>query len=65
MEGHTENVLVGRGEGFDWIVKQTFETKAEMKAYRPSSAVEMCGLQVFGGCRRWSAVRFKDVGRVS
>ena len=28
-----ENARVGRGEEVDWIVKQTFGTKAEMKAY--------------------------------
>ena len=33
MEGHAENARVGRGEGVDWIVKESFETEAEMKAY--------------------------------
>ena len=33
MEGDAENARVGRGVGVDWIVKQTFETKAEMEAY--------------------------------
>ena len=35
MEGHAENAHVGRGEGVDWIVKESFETEAEMKAIAP------------------------------